>query len=197
MRHALSGRSISCARILSLVLKTAAPAFVAWGLAGMTMPAAAQQFAALSTQVRTSEAYGPAKPIEAWTKFCARYAGECAVDIAEPETIELTAKIWTLITATNRKVNRRIKPTTDQQHWGVVDSWDLPSDGKGDCEDYQLLKRKLLVDNGLPRRAMRMAVVIDDEGQGHAVMMVRTSRGDVILDNKRDVVLKWEQTPYI
>src|SRR5215210_4350802 len=112
MRHALSGRSISCARILSLVLKAAAPAFVTWGLAATAVPAAAQQFAALPRQARTSEAYGPAKPVEAWTKFCARYAGECAVDTAEPETIELTAKIWALITATNRKVNRRIKPLT-------------------------------------------------------------------------------------
>jgi predicted transglutaminase-like cysteine proteinase len=43
---------------------------------------------------------------------------------------------------------------------------------------------------------MRMAVVIDEEGQGHAVMMVRTSRGDFVLDNKRDLVLTWEQTPY-
>ena len=93
-------------------------------------------------------------------------------------------------------MNRQIKPATDAEHWGVVDSWDFPGDGKGDCEDYQLLKRKMLVDAGLPRRAIRMTVVIDEEGQGHTVMMVRTDRGDFVLDNKRDAVLTWEKTQY-
>ena len=31
-----------------------------------------------------------------------------------------------------------------------------------------------------------MTVVIDEQGEGHAVLMVRTDRGDFILDNKRD-----------
>jgi predicted transglutaminase-like cysteine proteinase len=93
-------------------------------------------------------------------------------------------------------VNKRIKPITDQEHWGVVDRWDFPNDGEGDCEDYQLLKRKILARAGLPRRAMRMTVVIDEEGQGHAVLTVRTSRGDFVLDNKHDAVLTWDQTPY-
>src|SRR5829696_698796 len=112
MRHAVSGRSISRARILLLAFKVALPALAA--CAFMSAPAEAQQFASLAMTTHSSEAYGPAKPTEAWTKFCARYANECAVDTAEPETIELTAKVWALITSTNRKVNRRIKPTTDQ-----------------------------------------------------------------------------------
>ena len=86
---------------------------------------------------------------------------------------------------------------TDKEHWGVVDSWDFPDDGYGDCEDYQLLKRKLLAEHGLSRRAMRMTVVIDEQGEGHAVLMVRTDRGDYILDNKPMRVLPWEQTGYV
>jgi len=78
----------------------------------------------------------------------------------------------------------------------VEDRWDFPDDGRGDCEDYQLLKRKLLVEAGLPRRTMRMTVVVDGDGQGHAVMMVRTTRGDFILDNKRNPVLPWHWTGY-
>jgi predicted transglutaminase-like cysteine proteinase len=39
--------------------------------------------------------------------------------------------------------------------------------------------------------------VIDDEGEGHAVLMVRTDRGDFILDNKRNAVLPWHQTGYV
>ncbi len=34
-------------------------------------------------------------------------------------------------------------------------------------------------------------------GAGHAVLIVRTDRGDLILDNKSDIVLPWKQTGYI
>ena len=96
----------------------------------------------------------------------------------------------------NRYVNRSIVPRRDIEHWGKHDQWDLPTDGMGDCEDYQLLKRKLLVEAGLPRRAMRMTVVIDDIDEGHAVLTVRTDAGDLILDNKVDAVLPWHDVKY-
>jgi len=102
-----------------------------------------------------------------------------------------------MLATVNREVNRRIKPITDLKHWGVVDRWDFPDDGWGDCEDYQLLKRKLLADRGLPRRAMRMTVVQDGKGEGHAVLMVRTDRGDFILDNQRGAILPWTRTGYV
>jgi predicted transglutaminase-like cysteine proteinase len=89
-----------------------------------------------------------------------------------------------------------ILAVSDQDHWGVLDRWDYPDDGLGDCEDIQLLKRRLLVQAGLPQRAMRMTAVIDDQGQGHAVLMVLTDRGDFILDNKRNAVLPWRRTGY-
>src|SRR4051812_24698469 len=60
------------------------------------------------------------------------------------------------------EINHTIMPMTDRDHWGAEDRWDLPTDGYGDCEDYQLPKRKLLIDAGLPRRALRMTVVMDD-----------------------------------
>jgi predicted transglutaminase-like cysteine proteinase len=97
----------------------------------------------------------------------------------------------------NRQVNAAITPMTDQEHWGSDDRWDFAEDGYGDCEDYQLVKRRRLVEAGFPRRVLRMTVVIDDEGRGHAVLMVRTDRGDFVLDNKRDALLPWEQTGYV
>jgi len=39
-------------------------------------------------------------------------------------------------------------------------------------------------------------VVIDEIGEGHAVLMVRTDRGDLILDNKTNAVLPWQRTGY-
>ena len=41
-----------------------------------------------------------------------------------------------------------------------------------------------------------MAVVADKEGNGHAVLMVRSDRGDFILDNSTDAVLAWNETGY-
>ncbi|NIX76601.1 transglutaminase-like cysteine peptidase [Microvirga terricola] len=140
---------------------------------------------------------GSAKPIQGWVEFCRDYPGECAVDTSEASTIEMTPEIWKTIVSVNQHVNTTIKPVTDMDHWGVVDKWSLPTDGKGDCEDYQLLKRKLLAEKGLPRRAMRMTVVIDELGEGHAVLMLKTSKGDYVLDNKRNAVLSWERTGYV
>ena len=34
----------------------------------------------------------------------------------------------------------------------MLDHWDYPIDGKGDCKIYALFKRKLLIDQGFPRR---------------------------------------------
>ena len=73
----------------------------------------------------------------------------------------------------------------------------VATDALGDCEDFQLQKRKRLRQAGLPQRAMLMTVVLDENNEGHAVLMVRTDRGDLILDNKRNAVLSWQQTGYV
>lgn len=159
--------------------------------------AQAQTLAALPTASQPIAKAGNAKPISGWIRFCQQRPEECAVDSSEPATISLTPQVWKVLVQVNRQVNAAIKPMTDQEHWGVEDRWDFAEDGSGDCEDYQLVKRRQLVEAGLPRRALRMTVVIDEEGAGHAVMMVRTNRGDFILDNKRDAVLPWHQTGYI
>lgn len=137
-----------------------------------------------------------ARPVAAWTDFCARHPGECAVNVREPARIALTPSVRAMLDSVNHRVNARIRPITDMAHWGVVDRWDFPDDGTGDCEDFQLLKRRMLVARGLPRRALRMTVVIDDLGEGHAVLMVRTDRGDLILDNKTDAILSAQGTGY-
>ncbi len=140
---------------------------------------------------------GSARPIPGWVDFCHRYPRECIVNTSEPEIITLDRDIWRLINEVNREVNAEIKPMTDQELYGVADYWTFPYSGYGDCEDYQLLKRQRLADAGLPRRAMRMTVVIDELSEGHAVLMIRTDRGDFILDNKHDEILSWHETPYV
>ena len=170
-------------------------------LAMMTMldaaPAQAQQYATVPERVTPLEAVGGARPIPAWRVFCQRHPLECAVDPREAGHVTLTPQIWALITRVNREVNAAIAPMTDMEQWGTADSWDFPEAGYGDCEDYQLLKRRRLADAGLPRRAMRMNVVLDTRNEGHAVLEVRTDRGVFILDNVTDAVLPWDETPYV
>lgn len=132
-----------------------------------------------------------------WVDFCQRHAADCDLALSEPDRIRLTPAAWAQVLAVNMAVNAEITPVTDEDHWGVAESWDYPSDGKGDCEDYALLKRQRLIAAGLPRRALLMTVVLDEQRAGHAVLMVRTDRGDLILDNKRDAILPWTQTGYV
>ena len=170
------------------------------GLQASLSPASAQAFAALPKPetIGRVEPTGAAKPVNAWLKFCDRYPAECDVDRSEPATVALTPKLWRALNVVNRAINRSIKPITDMEHWGVVDRWDIPDDGAGDCEDFQLLKRKTLIEqHGVPRRALRMTVVIDEQGEGHAVLMVRTDEGELILDNKRSAILAWHETGYV
>ncbi|PTM42480.1 transglutaminase-like cysteine peptidase [Bosea sp. 124] len=166
--------------------------------AGGASAAQAQQGSAgIPVASAPADASGDARAPYAWTDLCKRSPAECRVNIGEPERVEMTPKLWKTIVALNSRINREIEAVTDEDHWGVVDRWDLPEDGKGDCEDFALLKRKRLAETGVSRRAMLMTVVIDEENAGHAVLMVRTDRGDFILDNKRNAVLPWNQTGYV
>jgi predicted transglutaminase-like cysteine proteinase len=92
---------------------------------------------------------------------------------------------WNLIRI-NTWVNRTIKPLTDIEHWGVVDRWSYPDDGYADCEDYVLLKRRMLMQSGWPRETLLVTVVRSDKDEGHAVLTVTTDKGDYILDNQAE-----------
>jgi predicted transglutaminase-like cysteine proteinase len=157
----------------------------------------AQTIASLPGPTTRSAKTGHTRPTAAAEDFCRRYPGECTVDQSEPAILTLTHEIWSKLIRINRAVNDRIKPMTDLEHWGVKDHWDFAEDGYGDCEDYQLLKRRLLVEAGVPRRPLRMTVVLEGEMNGHAVLMVRTDRGDLILDDQRQAILNWRDTGYV
>ena len=93
---------------------------------------------------------------------------------------------WRDLVRVNKWVNETIKPITDMDHWGVIEKWSLPTDGYGDCEDYVLLKRKMLIDAGWPREALLITVVRDKKGEGHAVLTVKTDKGEFVLDNQNE-----------
>ncbi len=164
-------------------------------LAGVMLTCGAAQAASAHASYaaagpRTSVPYG-------WVDFCNRYATDCDVEPLSAIDVDLTATAMRDLERINRQVNAAIQPETDMDHWGVVDRWDYPMDGKGDCEDYALLKRKILMSAGYPRQALLMTVVKDHEGEGHAILTVKTNRGEYVLDNLDDKVVAWSDTGYM
>ncbi|WP_395664769.1 transglutaminase-like cysteine peptidase [Methylocella sp.] len=131
-----------------------------------------------------------------WADFCRRYQGACDAGPAEALDVVAAPRTMKEIDRVNRWVNAHVEAVTDMDHFGVIDRWDYPTDGRGDCEDYALLKRKILMEEGFPRQALLMTVVKDSSDQGHAVLTVKTTTGDYVLDNLNNDVKPWTRTPY-
>jgi predicted transglutaminase-like cysteine proteinase len=136
------------------------------------------------------------RPPIGWVEFCAEHASECKVTPSEPRNVVLTLRLWRDLARINQAVNGNIKPMTDLEHYGVVEKWAYPDDGYGDCEDYVLLKRRMLMEAGWPREALLITVVRETSGDGHAVLTVRTDRGDFVLDNQNEAIVLWSESGY-
>jgi predicted transglutaminase-like cysteine proteinase len=136
------------------------------------------------------------RPPIGWVEFCSEYKGECDAKPSQARDVVLSQRAWNDLLKVNDWVNETIKPMTDLEHWGVVERWNYPDDGYGDCEDYVLLKRKMLMKAGWPREALLITVVRDKKGDGHAVLTVKTDRGEFILDNQENEILTWNKTGY-
>jgi predicted transglutaminase-like cysteine proteinase len=135
------------------------------------------------------------RPPAGWAEFCARQPGDCAGTATALRELALSPEAWEDLVRVNKWANHTIKPLTDLEHWGVVERWSYPDDGYGDCEDYVLLKRRLLIQSG-PRAALLITVVRDKKEKGHAVLTVVTDQGDFILDNQNEDILLWSKTGY-
>ena len=131
-----------------------------------------------------------------WVEFCVEYDPECKTKPSAPRDVVLSSQAWKDLVRINRWVNTTVKPMTDMDHWGVVERWNYPDDGYGDCEDYVLQKRKMLMQAGWPREALLITVVRDKNNDGHAVLTVKSDKGEYILDNQTDDIVLWSDTGY-
>jgi predicted transglutaminase-like cysteine proteinase len=131
-----------------------------------------------------------------WTQFCEDQPDVCDVSALPAVDVVLDQVRWKELLRVNSTVNSEIEPETDDDQWGVIERWSLPASGRGDCEDYVLEKRERLITRGWPRQALLVTVVRDHKGDGHAVLTVRTDRGDFVLDNQSPKVLLWSKTGY-
>ena len=128
-------------------------------------------------------------------EFCRRMPDECREATPKRAPIRLTRKLWAAMVDINNTVNTMVTPRTDQDIWGKAEVWSYP-DRVGDCEDYVLEKRRQLMRDGVPAGSVLITVVRQPNGDGHAVLTVRTSNGDYILDNLEPRILAWTDTEY-
>jgi predicted transglutaminase-like cysteine proteinase len=136
-----------------------------------------------------------------WYNLCQAQADECQAGPQRAVNVEFTQETRKLLGTVTTLANHTIQAQTDDEHYHIdrktlVDWWTYPDDGAGDCSDYMMLKRKMLIEAGWPRSAALATVVIDQHGEGHAVLTVTTDQGDFVLDNLTDKVLRWDQTGY-
>jgi predicted transglutaminase-like cysteine proteinase len=163
------------------------------GLAGLCLTLVATQSALASPGAM--RVTGKANPPIGHYEFCQTYQSECAQAGKDQGPMTLTEDRWRKILDINYTVNSTIQPMTDQEIYGVEERWAYPRT-VGDCEDFVLLKRKLLMAQGIDASNLLITVVLQPNGEGHAVLTVRTDRGDFVLDNMRNKVMNWSDTEY-
>lgn len=129
-------------------------------------------------------------------EFCRKLPAECQQRSARQAPIELSRRLWSAMIEINNTVNSAVAPRTDMEIWGREEVWSYPVGGQGDCEDYALEKRRRLMTLGIPAGDLLMTVVRQPNGDGHAVLTMRTSLGDFVLDNLEARILPWTDTEY-
>jgi len=107
----------------------------------------------------------------------------------------LTGAAWGQLVQVQTQINGRVGYRTDLDLYGLPELWAV-ADRAGDCEDYALAKRRALLDLGWPVEALRLAVCVDEQGGGHAVLTVDTDQGVYVLDNRARFVEPWAALPY-
>src|SRR5712675_1301410 len=123
-------------------------------------------------------------------RFCLRYPSDCKSDPTENGRIELTTENSELLKRVNRDVNAAIAPMVKNYGPELGDGWTI-SPSMGDCNDYAVTKRHELLQSGLPAKALRLSVVKTASGIGHLILVVVTTKGELILDNLTETIRPW------
>lgn len=139
--------------------------------------------------------FGKSLPPVGYVEFCSHGQVECNVKFKSAGQLALSPESWNMLNQVNTYVNGKIKPSSDIDLYHVAEKWDYPTSA-GDCEDYALLKKRYLQSMGFSANELLMTVLLDEKGEGHAVLTVVSDNGDFILDNRRDDILRWDQTSY-
>ena len=166
-------------------------------------PSAADAPAAADAAASALEAPAPvpvaapvAAPVEALAAADLARPAVARVRAPEASPLTLARADWRRVQRINREVNRAIRHREDSAIYGRPDQWALGEAGVGDCEDYALAKRAALIQAGVPARALSIALVETRRGESHAVLLIDTDKGALVLDNLSPWIRRWDQTPY-
>lgn len=129
-------------------------------------------------------------------EFCKANPKLCSIRSRDSGPEKMTDAQWRAVVSINASVNKAVRPMNDSDIYGKTEVWAFPTDNVGDCEDYVLEKQRELARAGISMSNLLITVVRKPDGEGHAVLTVRTDRGDVILDNLTDDVRQWSDTGY-
>lgn len=129
-------------------------------------------------------------------ELCQRLPQECAVRPADRSKLRMDASIKSLVADVNLTINQQVRPMSDLEIYGRDEYWTYPTSGVGDCEDYALEKRRQLAEAGISLANLLITVVRKEDGEGHAILTLRTEGGDYILDNLNDEMKLWSETSY-
>ncbi len=135
------------------------------------------------------------KPFTKWTQMFDRFQASMNTNQGQKETAILRDELEPLkgqpLRVMAEKVNammNEVPYVEDQANWGVSDYWETPVEflsRGGDCEDFAIAKYVSLRSLGVPEERLRVAIVKDlQKGVPHAVLIVYTDDGAIILDNQ-------------
>lgn len=125
--------------------------------------------------------------------LCSRYRWACEQSVNARSTKRANLSV---VIAINRQVNQQTPRIEDLAQYGIREYWTLPTSRGGDCEDIVLLKKKMLLDQGIPTQSLLIATVLDRNLNNHAVLVFRTKNGDLVLDSLTNKIVRWEKTGY-
>lgn len=134
-----------------------------------------------------------------WRELCASEPAVCAPPTRRrPGAItRLDAEGYAQLERFNTRMNAALTPANDKDAYAVEDLWRVPAPGDpADCEDYVLAKRQRLLAAGWPAESVLIGVVRGDVSPYHAVLVLRTDRGELVLDNLTDEIRDWRESGY-
>lgn len=147
------------------------------------------------------------KAFDKWTGMFKRFNASLNSPNAQGEIKKLQRNLEGLkglslpkmATSVNNMMNKK-RYISDKANYGKNDYWATPVEffqRGGDCEDFAIAKYTALRALGVPENRLRIAIVQDlQKNIPHAVLIVYTDQGPMILDNQIKSAIKAEKVSH-
>lgn len=126
------------------------------------------------------------------THFCVRYPRDCDRTTRRNISTIPFAERWPQLNFINQVINAVIAPKPGEPE--VDTDWSI-GPAEGNCNDYAVTKRHLLLEAGWPASALLLAEVVRvTTGEHHLILIVRGTNSDWVLDNLRPFIVRLDET---